>query len=139
MTDIEDQLAAVEKSLDAVGVLLKEVPTKTDFEKLTQRVDEVEGIAKSADSGIGDLEDELGENTLSELIKSAVTTAVKDAVEPLEKRIKELEDSPVVKGVQDFDLAKLAKTGGKEEPPKEVDVMKGIIHVNYPELDRGVQ
>lgn len=139
MTDIEDQLAAVEKSLDAVGVLLKEVPTKADFEKLTQRVDEVEGIAKSADSGIGDLEDELGENTLSELIKSAVTTAVKEAVEPLEKRIKELEDSPVVKGVQDFDLAKLAKTGGKEEPPKEVDVMKGIIHVSYPELDRGVQ
>jgi hypothetical protein len=132
---IEGQLNAVEKGLEGVGELLKLTPSKSDFAKLSQRVDEIEEMAKSADSGIGDLEEELGDNTLSELIKSAVTTAIKEAVKPLEDRIAELENSPVNKGIQDFDLAKMA--GNKVPEPKEIDVMKGIIHTSYPELDGG--
>ena len=133
---IEEQLKTVEKSLGEVGELLKSTPTRADFVKMSQRIDQIEEIAKSADSGIGDLEEELGDNSLSELIKSAVTTAVKEATEPLEKRISELENSPVVKGIQDFDLAKMVADKNQEPAkPEETDVMKGIIYSSYPELN----
>lgn len=118
---IEEQLVVVEKSLRDVSELLMDTPSKEDFSQLSSRLDQLETISKSTSS----------QDDLEVIVKNAVAAAVK----PLEDRIAELEDSPVVKGVQDFDLAKAAQQKKIQEPQK-VDVLKGVILSEYAGLRR---
>lgn len=133
---IEEQLTAVEKGLADVGELLKSTPTNADIQALNEKIDGA--IEKSAGSGL---------SLDSFDIESIIDAAVEKAVGPLNEKIEELEDglcdleeSPVVKGIQDFDLAKAAaqktEEGGKVDT-KDFDVMKSVIATSYPETKAG--
>jgi len=122
MGEIEEQLKSVEKSLGEVAEVLKFVPTASELRRLDARIEALE-------------ESDIGKSvTLDDSVEEIVKAAVSKAVAPLEARIEELENAPVVKGVQDFDIAKAA--GRKTSTPEKVDVIKGILHTEYPELRR---
>jgi hypothetical protein len=115
----KEYLEGVRKDMSEVGVLLKAAPTKEDIEAL--KIDMAD-IKKSA-----------GTDDVAEIVKAAIAEAVK----PFEKRIAELEDSPVVKGMQDFDLAKFKKAAATPAEPEKIDVAGSIIKMSYPEVMKG--
>lgn len=129
--EIEEQLEGVEKSLESIGEILKGVPTSGQFEDLESRLELLEeDFDKTTD---GDFSKSFSETEVEDLVKSAVA----EAIAPLQERIAELENSPVVKGIQDFDLAKAA--GGnpatpETQEPEKTDVMKGVLFAEYPEV-----
>ena len=110
----KEYLDGIQKSVSDVGELLKDAPTKEEIEK------SVAGVAVLSEK----VEKMPTEESVGELIKAAVDAAVG----PLNEKIETLENSKVIKGMQDFDFAKFKKeedgAGGK---PEDESVVKNAI------------
>lgn len=109
----KEYLDGIQKSVSDVGELLKDAPTKEEIEK------SVAGMAELTET----VEKMPTEESVGELIKAAVDAAVG----PLNEKIESLENSKVIKGMQDFDFAKFKEDGKKVEEPEDESVVKNTI------------
>jgi len=109
----KEYLDGIQKSVSDVGELLKGAPTKDDIEKSVADVAELSGKIEKMPT----------EEAIGELIKAAVDAAVG----PLNEKIETLENSKVIKGMQDFDFAKFKEDGKKAEEPEDESVVKNAI------------
>jgi regulator of sirC expression with transglutaminase-like and TPR domain len=115
----KEYLDEVLKGVKEVGELLKNAPTREEFEKMTSDMAELKKSAE-IDPAPGFSKEEV-----DELVKNAVA----DAVKPLTEKIDELENSKVFKGMQDFDFAKMKAEVPADEP--ETDFVKSAISASY--------
>lgn len=110
----KEYLDDIQKSVSDVGELLKDAPTKEDIEKSVAGVTELSEKVEKMPT----------EEAIGELIKAAVDAAVA----PLSEKIETLENSKVIKGMQDFDFAKFKEDGeGAGGKPEEENVVKSAI------------
>lgn len=105
----KEYLDGIQKSVSDVGELLKDAPTKEEIEK--------------AVSGAAELSEKVEKMPTEEAIGELIKAAVDAAVAPLNEKIETLENSKVIKGMQDFDFAKFKEdegVGGKPEEDESV-------------------
>lgn len=114
----EEMINNVIAKMTEVSGLLKDCPTPADIKKMGELSTEVEKKIAGIEKGEG----------LAEIVKAAVAEAVK----PLEDRIKELEEAPLIKGMQDFDVTKFKKDGKIVE--KQPDILGDVLKCAFPEI-----
>ena len=108
-----EKLGKVEEMLEKAPTEIKAI--RKDIEDLTKKVDSVEKAAGEDKSTSAE--------DVKELIKEAGVSII--------ERLDVIEKTPFMKGVQDFDLKKMAQGTQPEDKPEEKDVMNDIFKSAY--------